>query len=53
MGENGSGSKFLKKVLQKKDLKTGKYYVDFVQSLYEFEERFLSLKDREFLLLIL
>lgn len=53
MVENGSGSKFFKKVLEKKNPETGKYYVDFVSKLYEFEDRFLSLKDREFLLLIL
>lgn len=42
----------MRKVLDKKDVK-GKYYVDFVSCLYEFEDRFLSVKDREFLLLIL
>lgn len=52
MGENSIGSLFLRKVLEKKN-QDGKYVVDFVQCLYEFEDRFLSLKDRQFLLLIL
>ena len=48
-----NGAKFLKRVLEKVNPETKAYHVDLVQSLYEFEERFLSLKDRDFLLQIL
>jgi len=53
MVENSTGSRFLKKVLEKVNPATGTYEVDFVKVLYEFEERFLSLKDRDLLLSIL
>ena len=53
MVESQGGSRFLKKVLEKVNPATGAYEVDFVKILYEFEERFLSLKDRDLLISIL
>lgn len=48
-----NGSKFLKQVLEKINPETKTYYVDFVKVLYEFEDRFLTTKDRDFLIQIL
>ena len=53
MVENSGGSRFIKKVFEKINPATGTYEVDFVKVLYEFEERFLSKKDRDFLVSIL
>ena len=50
MVENSRGSRFLKKVFEKVNTETQSYYVDFVKILYEFEDRFLDFKDRDFLM---
>ena len=50
MVEQSLGSQFLKQVLNKINPATNAYYVDFVKVLYEFEERFLSHRDRDLLM---
>ena len=50
---NKAGCRFIRKLLSERDPHNGEVRVDFVQSIHDFEERFLSEDDKNFLLKIL
>ena len=51
-GEGKAGCRFLRKVLDKHD-EAGQLRVNFVQSIMDFEDRFMAEEDKNFLLRIL
>lgn len=50
---NKLGCRFMRRILNEKDAETGNLRVNFVQSIMNFEDRFLAEEDKNFLLRIL